>query len=76
MDSTVQPQFAVPEKLPFLESISWFDRCYMDLTPVAMLRRYEAGWRFLGVLADPSEAEWQFIRRLVERFGSVIDVPS
>lgn len=76
MHKTAQPDIAVPEELPFLESISWFDRKYRDLAPLDMLRRYESGWRFLGVLADPSEAETQFIRELVTRFGSVIDVPS
>jgi hypothetical protein len=39
-----------------------------------MLRRYEAGWRYKGVLADPSSEEWAFIRELVQRFGSYLDV--
>lgn len=65
----------VPEDLPFLESISWFDRdCFRDLAPLDMLRRYESGWRHLGVLADPSPEEWVFIKALVARFGSVLDV--
>jgi hypothetical protein len=75
MPSTAQTDIATPKELPFLESIFWFDCKYRDLTPLEMLRRYESGWRFLGVLADPSEAEKQFIRELVARFGSVIDVP-
>jgi len=66
----------VPEDLPFLASISWFDRCYRDLSPLDMLRRYESGWRYLDVLGEPSPEEWRFIRRLVERFGSVLDVPA
>lgn len=67
-------EIPIPEQLPFLESISWFDRAYRDLPPLDMLRRYEAGWRYKGVLADPSEEEWGFIRELVKRFGSYLDV--
>jgi hypothetical protein len=66
----------VPDHLPFFASISWFDRDYRNLALLDMLRRYEAGWRHLGVLGDPSPEEWAFIKALVERFGSVIDVPA
>jgi hypothetical protein len=65
----------IPDELPFLASISWFDRHYRDLPPLEMLRRYEGGWRFLGVLADPTPEERRFIRRLADRYGSVLDVP-
>jgi hypothetical protein len=64
----------VPRELPFLASLSWSDRRYRELPPDDMLRRYEAGWRHLGVLADPSEEELQFIRALVARYGSWIRV--
>jgi hypothetical protein len=67
-------EIAVPERLPFLDSISWFDRNPRDLAPLDMLRRYEAGWRYKGVLADPSPEEWAFIQELVRRFGSYLDV--
>jgi hypothetical protein len=40
----------LPERLPFLESLSWFDRNYRDLPLLDILRRYESGWRY--VLAD------------------------
>jgi hypothetical protein len=63
-----------PDDLPFLASISWFDREYRALPPLEMLRRYESGWRFLGVLSEPSAAERRFIRELVERFGSHLRV--
>ncbi len=69
-------EIVVPERLPFLESISWFDCNYRALEPLDMLRRYEASWRFQGVLADPSPEEWAFIRQLVTRFGSYLDVPA
>jgi hypothetical protein len=62
----------VPRDLPFLASLSWSDRRYRELPLDDMLRRYEAGWRHLGVLADPSEEELQFIRALVARYGSWI----
>jgi len=64
----------LPERLPFLESLSWFDRNYQDLPLLDILRRYESGWRYLGLLADPSPEEWDFIRALVSRFGSYLDV--
>ena len=69
-------EILAPDQLPFLQSISWFDQNYRNLSPLDMLRRYEAGWRHLGVLGDPSPEEWTFIKALVERFGSVIDVPA
>lgn len=65
---------AIPEDLPFLKSLSWSDRSYRDLSPLDMLRRYESGWRHLGVLADPSPEEWELIRVLVARFGSFLRV--
>jgi len=74
MSTMITDEIAVPERLPFLESISWFDSRYRDLAPIDMLRRYEAGWRYKGVLADPSPEEWAFIRGLVQRFGSYLDV--
>lgn len=67
-------EIAIPEHLPFLESISWFDRSYRDLSPLEMLRRYEARWHDLGVFADPSPEEWELIRQLVQRYGSYLDV--
>ncbi len=66
----------VPTKLPFLAAISWFDAEYRDLPLLDILRRYEAGWRYLGVLDDPSDEEWGFIRALVQRYGSTLDVPA
>jgi hypothetical protein len=34
-------------------------------------RRYEAGWRYLGVLGEPSPEEERFIKALVDRFGAL-----
>ena len=68
------PEPSVPEKLPFLESLSWFDTNPRALAPIDMLRRYESGWRHLGVLGEPSEEESRFIRALVDLYGSTLDV--
>jgi hypothetical protein len=68
------PEIVLPQNLPFLESLSWSDRRYQDLALIDILRRYESGWRHLGVLADPSPEEWDFIRALAARFGSHLDV--
>ena len=64
----------IPEELPFLEKISWFDSDYRNLAPLDMLRRYEAGWRYRGVLGEPSATEARFIKTLALRYGSVLDV--
>jgi hypothetical protein len=64
----------VPESLPLLEALSWFDVEWRSLPPLDMLRRYEAGWRHRGVLADPSAEELDFVRMLARRYGSVLDV--
>ena len=72
----ISAEISVPEELPFLESLSWFDTRWRELTAFEMLQRYERGWRHLGVTADPSAAELEFVRALVRRFGSFIDVPS
>ena len=68
------PDILIPEELPFLKSLSWSDVNYRDLSPLDMLRRYESGWRHLGVLADPSPEEWELIRKLAARFGSFLRV--
>ena len=51
------PVAAAPRELPFLESLSWNDRGWRELSPLEMLHRYETGWRWRGVLADPTEEE-------------------
>lgn len=66
----------VPKELPFLESLSWFDAGWRELSALEMLQRYERGWRHRGVTADLSTEELEFVRALVARFGSVLDVPA
>lgn len=58
--------------LPFLRAISWFDLGYAQMPPEDMLRRYESGWRWRGVLGEPSEEELSFIRKLAARYQTVI----
>ena len=72
--TAVESEIQVPEDLPFLASISWFDADYRALDPFEILNRYEAGWRHLGVLADPSQGERRFVEALIERFGSHLPV--
>lgn len=74
MRPEIAGDISIPDRLPFLESLSWFDRTYRNLPPLDMLRRYEAGWRHKGVLADPSPEELDFIRELVKRYKSFLDV--
>jgi hypothetical protein len=65
-----------PEDLPFLASLSWFDTRWHELSPFEMLQRYERGFRHLGVTADLSREEAAFLRALILRFGSELDVPA
>lgn len=67
-------EIVIPEELPFLESLSWSDKMFRQLSPLEMLQRYEAGWRHKGVLGEPSPEELELIRTLVARFGSWLDV--
>ncbi|WCQ92667.1 hypothetical protein NQZ70_05410 [Sorangium sp. Soce836] len=66
----------IPDELPFLESLSWFDARWRELSAFEMLQRYERGWRNRGVTADLSEEEAAFVRALIQLFGSVLDVPA
>ena len=66
----------LPTELPFLESLSWSDKEWRTLAPLDMLRRYESGWRHIGVTGEPTAEELAFIRTLVGRYGSVLDVPA
>lgn len=65
-----------PRKLPLLEAISWFDADPYALSPFEMLKRYESGWRHLGVLADPSAEELAYVTVLARTYGSHLRVPA
>lgn len=64
-----------PEKLPFLVAISWFDERPWELSPREMLSRYEAGWKYHGVLGRLQGDELKFVRALVSELGSTIELP-
>jgi hypothetical protein len=70
------PPVPIPEALPFLESLSWFDTRWRELSPFEMLQRYERGYRHRGVTADLEGEEAAFLRALILRFGSELDVPA
>jgi Nucleotidyl transferase AbiEii toxin, Type IV TA system len=55
---------------PFLDALCWQIGKDSQLTAAEILQTYERGWRYLGVLADPSEEEWQEIRQLTAQYGS------
>ncbi len=76
MTTRSEEPLEVPAELPFLASLSWFDRDWRELSPPEMLRRYESGWRNRGVTAEPSPQELRFIAALARRYGSVLDVPA
>jgi hypothetical protein len=60
----------IPENLPFLESLCWQREGIKKLTPLEMLRRYERGWHYRGVLAIFSATEAQFVQQLADFYGS------
>jgi hypothetical protein len=74
MANSAEESLTVPAELPFLEALSWFDAEFRKLSLPDMLRRYEAGWRHRGVLAEPSDEELAFVRALAACYGSVLDV--
>lgn len=74
--ASADAHLVVPDELPFLESLSWFDAGWRELSALEMLQRYERGWRHRGVTAELSAEEAAFVRALVQRFGSELDVPA
>jgi hypothetical protein len=75
-DDGVPAHLVVPDDLPFLESLSWFDARWRELSAFEMLQRYERGWRHRDVTAELSADEAAFVRALIDRFGSALDVPA
>jgi hypothetical protein len=70
----MRPVVTIPEQLPFLEAICWQTADVLHFTPEQMLRRYERGWHYKGVLEEPSAEEIAFIQQLVQRYGSWLPV--
>lgn len=60
----------IPQKLPFLEAVCWQTEDVRRFTPDEMLRRYEQGWDYQGVLGELSAEELRFVKELARRYGS------
>jgi hypothetical protein len=60
------------EHLPFLTSLCWqgVQSSIAHLSEQDMLNLYERNWRLRGVMADPSEQEMIFIRRIAAEYHS------
>lgn len=67
---TVSALLEIPQKLPFLAAVCWQTEDVKLFTPAEMLRRYEQGWEYRGVLGDPKAEELRFVRELARRYGS------
>lgn len=64
-------KFKVPEKLPFLESLCWQREGIENLTPLEILKIYERGWHYRGVLGDLSPTEALFVQKLAHYYNSM-----
>jgi hypothetical protein len=64
----------VPQSLPFLSAICWQIKDVKAFSFAEMLCAYETGWRYRGVLGEPSEEELAFIKQLIELYGSWLAV--
>jgi hypothetical protein len=53
--ASADAHIVVPDELPFLESLSWFDAGWRELSALEMLQRYEHGWRHRGVDVERTE---------------------
>lgn len=67
---TVSALLEIPQTLPFLAAVCWQTEDVKHFTPAEMLRRYEQGWKYRGVLGDPNAEELCFVRELAQRYGS------
>lgn len=59
-----------PQHLPFLEALAWQRHDIAHLSPEQELSLYERNWRLLGIIAQPSKEELDYIRELARRHGS------
>jgi Nucleotidyl transferase AbiEii toxin, Type IV TA system len=69
-DGSMLIEVKIPEKLPFLESLCWQREGIKNLTPLEMLKRYERGWYYRGVLDEISPPEAGFIQQLANLYNS------
>ena len=69
----IKPEIQIPEKLPFLERLCWQREDIQNLTLLEMLKIYERGWHYRGVLGDLSETEALFIKDLAQYYDSWLE---
>jgi hypothetical protein len=60
------------ENLPFLASLCWqgAELSIADRSELEILHIYERNWQWLGVMADMSEPEVVFLRRIATEYQS------
>ncbi len=69
----IEPEIDIPDQLPFLEKLCWQRLNIENLTRLEMLRIYERGWRYQGVLADLNPVESLFIKHLAQFYNSWLE---
>lgn len=59
-----------PHQTPFLKALCWHGENPNGLNPEDTLAIYERGWRFKGVLAEPTAEEQAYIKKLAHFYQS------
>jgi hypothetical protein len=59
-----------PTETPFLKALVWQRTDSSHLSDLEVLRLYERNWRQRGVIAEPNPEELEYIRQLVNHYGS------
>ena len=72
--TTLMPTTTPDIRLPFLESVCWQTDNVYRFTEEEMLSRYERGWRYRDLLNNLEGGELDFVKELVERYNSWLDV--
>ncbi|BAY94440.1 MULTISPECIES: nucleotidyl transferase AbiEii/AbiGii toxin family protein [unclassified Tolypothrix] len=67
---TITPQIEIPDKLPFLEKLCWQRVDLQNITLLEMLKIYERGWHYRGILGDLSQTEALFVQDLAKYYDS------
>ncbi len=69
-DSIPDFKIAIPERLPFLESICWQVADVYKLSLEKMLSRYERGWEYRDLFNNLNDEEIKFISELAKHYNS------
>ena len=70
----LQLAIRVPNELPFLKAVCWQLADVRVLAPAEMLRRYEYGQPYRGIVGDLDGQELAFARALNARYRGILDV--